>query len=104
MESTFKRALIRELYRMFPDCVILKNDPAYVQGIPDLIILWGDQWAALECKDSKYAPHRPNQDYHIEKMKSMSFAAFIHPGNKEQVLNDLQLSFGSCGAARVPGS
>lgn len=71
----------------------MKNDSSYIQGIPDLIILFNDKWAALEVKKSEDAPHRPNQDYYVELMDRMSFAAFIYPENKEEILNELQHTF-----------
>lgn len=89
---------------MFPGCVILKNDPNYRQGIPDLIILWRDKWATLEVKRSEKAPHQPNQDYYVSMMHSMSFSSFIYPENKEEILSELQQSFGLKRQARVSKS
>lgn len=90
LERDFQAKLIKDLKRLFPGCIILKNDPRYKQGIPDLVIMYNDKWAMLECKKSENEPHQPNQDYYIAKAKEMSFGAFIHPGNKEEVLNALQ--------------
>lgn len=92
-ESEFQRGLIKELKSIFPGAIILKNDPDYIQGIPDLLVLYKNKWAALEVKKSRTAKHRPNQDYYIEKMDNMSFAAFIYPENKEEILDELQQSF-----------
>lgn len=89
-ESRFQRNLILDLEDMFPGCVVMKNDPNYIQGIPDLIILYEDKWAALECKRSSKEKHQPNQDYYITKMNGMSYAAFIYPENKEDILDELQ--------------
>lgn len=93
LESNFQRELIKELKRRFSGCYILKNDSSYLQGVPDLIILWNDKWATLEVKRDAKAIHQPNQKYHILRMNKMSFAAFIYPENKEEVLDALQRSF-----------
>ena len=50
LESGFQSKLIRELKKMFPGCMVMKTDPSYIQGLPDLLILYGDKWATLECK------------------------------------------------------
>lgn len=89
-ENSFQASLIRELKHMFPDCIVLKNDPNYIQGMPDLMILYRDRWAALECKRSLKASTRPNQRYYVSLMNDMSYASFISPENKEEVLNELQ--------------
>lgn len=93
LERNFQSKLIKELKNMFPGCIVMKNDPNYIQGIPDLTILWGNKWATLEAKKSKGASHRPNQQYYVDKMNEMSFSRFISPENKEEVLNELQQSF-----------
>ena len=104
MESKFQRELIRDLERRFPGCIIMKNDANYIQGIPDLLILFNDKWAALECKRSSNAHHQPNQDYYISKMNEMSFASFIYPENREEVLDELQSTLRPGRSARVPRS
>ena len=88
-ENQFQAKLIKELKKQYPGCIVLKNDPNYIQGIPDLIVLYGEKWAALEVKRSESAPHRPNQEYYVEKMQGMGFSAFIYPENREDVLNAL---------------
>lgn len=95
LESVFQANLIGELKRRFPGCMVIKNDPNYIQGIPDLLVLYHDKWAALECKRNSKSTHRPNQDYYIGVMDDMSFAAFIYPENKEEVLHGLQQAFES---------
>ena len=92
-ESNFQKDLIDELKKEFPGCIVLKNDANYIQGIPDLLILFKDHWAALECKQNKNSKHRPNQDYYISIMNDMSYARFVYPENKEEVLDELQRSF-----------
>lgn len=94
-ESSFQAKLIKTLEKMFVGILILKNDPNYIQGIPDLLLLYKDKWAALECKRSKKSSHQPNQDYYINQMNQMSYANFICPENEEEVLNELQQTFTS---------
>ena len=93
LENQFKTNLVRELKERFPGCIVLHIDPNEIQGIPDLLILYRDRWAALEGKRSLNAPHRPNQDYYVAKMNAMSFSRFIYPENKEDVLDELRESF-----------
>lgn len=92
-ENAFQAALIRELKLLFPGCVVLKNDPNYIQGFPDLTILYKDKWAVLECKKSKTSSKRPNQEYYVNLLGEMSYASFISPENREDVLNELQQAF-----------
>lgn len=99
-ESAFQKGLINDLKKRFPGCMVLKNDPNYIQGIPDLLVLYEGRWAALECKKAKQASHQPNQDYYVERMNKMSFSRFVYPENKENVLDELQQSFQSCRPAR----
>lgn len=94
-ENKFQSQLIKELKEdILPGCMVLKNDPNYIQGIPDLLILYGEHWAALECKRGEYEGCQPNQQYYVNLMNLMSFAAIIYPENKEVVLRELQIAFG----------
>jgi hypothetical protein len=95
LEKKFQAEVIKDIKARFPGCMVLKNDPNYIQGIPDLLVLHEKHWASLECKRDSSSPHRPNQDYYVEKMDSMSFSRFIFPENKEEVLNELEQSFKS---------
>lgn len=95
LEKKFQRELIKDLKFIFKDCIVLKNDAGYIQGIPDLLVLVGDKWAALECKVSETASKRPNQEFYVDKMDKMSFARFICPENKQEVLYELQQAFES---------
>ena len=90
LERDFQSRLIKEIKMIFKGCIIMKNDSSYIQGIPDLLILFEDKWAALEVKKSKTASHRPNQEYYVDLMNEMSYASFIFPENKEEVLYELQ--------------
>lgn len=93
LERDYQARLIKKLRAMFPDCVILKNDTDYMQGIPDLTILYRDKWAMLEVKAYEDAPFQPNQEYYIDLLNDMSFAASIYPEIEEEVLRELQLAF-----------
>jgi hypothetical protein len=95
LESEFQSKLIKQLESIFKGCVVLKNDANHVQGFPDLLVLYKKQWAALECKTSRTAYRQPNQEYYIDMLDGMSFASFIYPENKEQVLHELQRTFES---------
>ena len=95
LENGFQANLIKELKVRFPGCIISKLDSGYLQGIPDLLILWNDKWATLECKKDADAPARPNQPYYVDRMNKMSFSAFIYPENKEDVLDELEQAFKS---------
>lgn len=90
LENKFQANLIKDIKKRIPGCIVMKNDSSYIQGIPDLLVLHNDKWAALECKKSKSAIRQPNQEYYVEKMDDMSFARFVYPENREEVLNDLQ--------------
>lgn len=93
LERDFQSNLIKELKKLFEGCIVMKTDPNYIQGFPDLLILFKEKWALLECKREKNAHHQPNQDYYIDILDKMSFARIIYPENKEEVLNELQQTF-----------
>ena len=89
LESAFQSRLIKRIKKDLPGCIVLKTDPNYLQGFPDLLILHGDRWAALEVKRGAKARHQPNQDYYVERLNGMSYAAFIYPENERKIRNDI---------------
>lgn len=91
LESGFQDRLIEKLENLFPGCMVFKMDQ--IQGIPDLLVLYKDKWASLECKRSARAKRQPNQEYYVGKMNEMSFSRFVSPENKEEVLDELQQIF-----------
>lgn len=95
LENRFKTKLVKELKDRFPGCIITHLDPNEIQGIPDLLILYKDKWAALEGKKTADASIRPNQLYYVDRMSAMSYASFIYPENKERVLNEISQLFKS---------
>ena len=101
-ENAYQAVLIKKLRSILPGCFILKNDSAYMQGVPDLLVLFEDNWAMLEVKASADEPFQPNQEYYIQELDKMSFAACIFPENEEEVLNALQRTFSARREARLP--
>ena len=95
LERDFQRELIKELERRFPGSIVTKLDSSHIQGIPDLLILYEDRWATVECKRDKKATRQPNQRLYVDKMNDMSFSRFIYPENREEVLSELQQAFES---------
>ena len=88
-ENKFQANLIQELKAMFKGCIVMKNDSSYIQGIPDLLVLYKDKWASLEVKKDANAKKQPNQEYYVGLMDEMSFSRFVSPDNKDQVLSEL---------------
>lgn len=93
LENKFQAKLIKEIKDTFPGCVVMKNDSSYIQGVPDLLVLNNGKWGALEVKKNANAKHQPNQDYYVDKMSDMSFARFVYPENKDEVMNELKEHF-----------
>lgn len=91
-ERRYQAELIKRLRELFPGCLILKNDSSYMQGVPDLIILYHDRWGMLEVKASANSAFQQNQAYYVSELNRMSFAAFIYPENEEEVLHDLAIA------------
>ena len=89
LENKFQANLIKDLKKLFVGCIVTKLDSSHIQGIPDLLVLYGNKWATLECKKSANAKKQPNQEYYVGLMNKMSFSRFICPENKEEVLNEL---------------
>jgi hypothetical protein len=93
LESDFQKELMDEIRRLFPGCVIIKNDSGYIQGFPDWTIFYRDRWAVLEAKREKDAEHQPNQDDYVAQCDYMSFSRFVYPENKDEVLEELYQHF-----------
>lgn len=96
LERDYQPKLIKKLRKMFPGCIILKNDSSYMQGILDLSIFFGMRYAFLEVKPkrpTKASDFEPNQEYYIEYINNMSFARCVYPENEKEVLSDLKRFF-----------
>jgi hypothetical protein len=100
-ERHYQLNLLRKLEQLLPGCIILKNDPRHIQGMPDILILYSTTWAALEIKMAGSSKVQPNQEYYVDLLDDMSFASFINPENEEEVLNDLQHAFGLIPETRI---
>lgn len=93
LEREFEPVLMDEIRRLFPGCVIVKNDANYIQGFPDRTIFYRDRWAVLEVKKSEHEEHQPNQDDYVNQLNYMSFSRFVYPENKDEVLEELYRHF-----------
>ena len=91
LESAFQNdTVIKAIKQRIPDSLILKNDPTYLQGVPDLTVIHGSRCAMLEVKRHAKASRRPNQEYYIRHIREHGgFASFIHPENLDEVLDDM---------------
>jgi len=93
LESEYQTHLINLIEKeILPGSLVIKNDPNYRQGIPDLTIFYGGRWALLEVKASEKSKERPNQRWYIEQWSRFTFTSFIYPENEEEVLRALQSS------------
>lgn len=89
-EADYQKKVIDKIKARYPNCDILKNNSAYIQGIPDWSVIQGHKHAYLEIKIEKNAKKQPNQEYYIKKANnSGGFGRFVYPENENEVLNDL---------------
>lgn len=95
LESAYQAKLVKQLEASYPSIVIMKNDPNYRQGFPDLLLLFNNSWACLEVKADESASVQPNQEYWVDRLRLMSFSAFIYPENEREVLTALKEFFGA---------
>ena len=94
-EADFQLRLRKEIEEQFPGSIVIKGNSQSVQGIPDWIVVYKDKYAFLECKKSEHEKHQPNQDYYVDLLNRMSYASFVYPENKEEVLDALHRTFGA---------
>ena len=95
LESEFKRIFKQELVSSFPDIEIFEPNPTRRRSSPDMLIFNAMGWAALEFKRAEDAPHRPNQEYNVQRLGEKGYAMFVYPENREEVLNALEELFSS---------
>lgn len=89
LESTIQASIIMTLEEQFPGAVVLKTDPSYIQGFPDLLFLQNNFWAALEVKRAEHSSRQPNQEFWVDTLDVLSFSRFIYPANVCRVLDEL---------------
>lgn len=89
LERKFKKKVIEELHDIYPGAVLIGLDPEEIQGIPDLLFLYGPFWGTFETKRNLFSPVRPNQAFWVDKMNRMSYSSFLFPENKNDVFQDL---------------
>lgn len=94
-ETKYQASVVRRLVNEFPGCIVIRLDPRYVQGYPDLLILYEARWAMLEVKISDDADTEPNQAYYVDLFNNMSYCAFVYPDNEDMVFYELQQALNS---------
>lgn len=74
----------------------MKNDPKYIQGIPDLTLIYKDTYVMLECKRRSNSNKQANQGHYVNQIKEMGGRAyFIYPDNLEEVLDEISRDLGT---------
>lgn len=92
-ENEYQAYIVRLIKILIPDCLILKNDPNYLQGILDLSVIYAGRVVLLEVKASEKSKERPNQRYYHDLLNRTGTPAFfIYPENEKEVLIALQQS------------
>lgn len=94
LESEFQTKVIKHLEELLPGCVVLVKPGYYVQGFPDLLVLYKNQWAALEVKRARNSPYQPNQEWWIAELDTIGFASMICPENLKEIIDEVLRSFG----------
>lgn len=94
LESKFQSELKELIEKRLPGCVVLVKPGFTTLGFPDLLILYKNQWAALEVKRSQNEPYQPGQEWWIGELDQMGFAAMICPENLKETLDEVFRSFG----------
>ncbi len=88
-ESVIQKRIIDKIKARLPGAIVLKNDPNYIQGIPDLSVMYEDKWAMLEVKRHEDSSRQPNQEHYVNKANYMSYGRFISGDNEDEVIDEL---------------
>jgi len=94
LEAEFQAKLVKEFEELLPECMVLVKPGYYIQGFPDLMILYKNQWVALEVKRSASAPYEVNQEWYLNELNQMGYAATIYPENCKEIIDEVLQSFG----------
>lgn len=95
LETEFRTQLVKDLEELLPGCIVLYNDAQTRQGIPDLVVFYGNRYGFLEVKRSEKETRQPNQTYYTELFNEWSYGAVIYPENRELILDEIQRALGS---------
>lgn len=92
LETDYQNKILKPaIHERFPGCFVFKQDESQCQGIPDLIVLYGNQYAIIECKRSAKAKYRPNQEFYLDMFTKWNVLAMTsYPENFEWTLEMLE--------------
>ena len=91
-EIVLEKRLVCKLLETDPVAHVIKNNPNYIQGFPDRILLYKNFWAAFETKTHAGANVQPNQEFYIDQLNRLSLAMFVYPENEKEFLREVQYS------------
>lgn len=89
LEGPYKTYLRHRIEAELPGSIVIRAETGYIQGFPDLGILFDRNCGWLEAKTGPKAKLQPNQEYWVERLSGLCFASFIYPEIEEEVLNEL---------------
>jgi len=89
LEAAFQSDLKKEIEGLLTDCVVLVKPGFTLLGFPDLLILYKNQWAALEVKRSEHEEYQPGQEWWIGELNAMSYSAMICPENRKEIIGEM---------------
>ena len=92
-EGDYQKDIIDRIKKALPGAIVMKNDSSYIQGIPDLTVIYGGKYAMLEVKKSYYDfvhNQQANQKDYIRKFRDWgAFSFFIYPEVDADVFEEL---------------
>ena len=96
LEAQFKKRFIDRFKNRMDELEIpleVEQQKSNRRSWLDTIFLGPCVWAMLEFKKDEDANHQPNQDYYVDKLNRMCYAAFVSPENEEMVFNEMEELF-----------